>query len=47
MDAGADTWSYGAVPGEDPELTRLAAERYSQYKLDQLDAAEVKAAAKS
>lgn len=27
--------------GEDPELTRLAAERYTQYKLQQLDNAEV------
>ncbi|HET7302497.1 MAG TPA: FAD-dependent thymidylate synthase [Candidatus Saccharimonadales bacterium] len=27
--------------GEDPELSRLAAERYSQYKLSQLDAQEV------
>jgi hypothetical protein len=24
--------------GEDPELTRLAAERYTQYKLEQLKA---------
>ena len=23
--------------GEDPELTRLAAERYTQYKLEKLD----------
>lgn len=31
--------------GEDPELARLAAERYSQYKLAQLDAAEAEAEA--
>lgn len=30
--------------GEDPELTRLASERYTQYKLEKLDAAPVDAA---
>jgi thymidylate synthase ThyX len=29
--------------GEDPELTRLAAERYTQFKLQQLDQAEPQA----